>query len=242
MTSETPEQTLRNEQPDPANIVIFGATGDLTKRKLVPALARMYRARMIHPLSRIIGVANNMEEDAWFAMVRTALETFAADLAFTNEEWEGFAARLHLVRGDLAEEATYARIAETLVPLNDRINVMFYLAIPPDWYARVAQALGRANLSDESGGYRRIVIEKPFGLDLASAVELNRQLQGIFRESQIYRIDHYLGKESVQNLFVFRFGNSILEPLWNRNYIDHVQISVTETIGIEYRAAYYRAT
>jgi glucose-6-phosphate 1-dehydrogenase len=239
MSNETLDRTLGNEQPDPANIVIFGATGDLTKRKLVPALARMYRARMIHPLSRIIGVANNMEEDAWFAMVRTALETFAADLAFTNEEWEGFAARLHLVRGDLAEEATYARIAETLVPLNDRINVMFYLAIPPDWYARVAQALGRANLSDESGGYRRIVIEKPFGLDLASAVELNRQLQGIFRESQIYRIDHYLGKESVQNLFVFRFGNSILEPLWNRNYIDHVQISVTETIGIEYRAAYY---
>ena len=106
-------------------------------------------------------------------------------------------------------------------------------------YARVAQGLGSVNLADESGGYRRIVIEKPFGLDWASAVELNRQLQEIFRESQIYRIDHYLGKESVQNLFVFRFGNSILEPLWNRNYIDHVQISVTETLGIEYRAAYY---
>ncbi len=239
MTNETSDRTLGNGHPDPANIVIFGATGDLTKRKLVPALARMYRARLIHPLSRIIGVAHNMEQDAWVAMVRTALETFAADLAFTSEEWEGFAARLHLVCGDLAEEATYTRVAETLAPLDGRVNVMFYLAIPPDWYARVAQSLGSANLADESQGYRRIVVEKPFGLDWASAVELNRQLQGIFRESQIYRIDHYLGKESVQNLFVFRFGNSILEPLWNRNYIDHVQISVTETLGIEYRAAYY---
>jgi glucose-6-phosphate 1-dehydrogenase len=239
MTNETPDRTLENEQPDPVNIVIFGATGDLTKRKLLPALARMDRARLIHPQSRIIGVAHKKEEDAWFAMVRTALSTFAPDLVFTNEEWESFAARLHLVPGDLGEEATYARVAEALVPLDGRVNALFYLAIPPDWYARVAQALGRANLADESQGYRRIVIEKPFGLDWASAVELNRQLQGIFRESQIYRIDHYLGKESVQNLFVFRFGNSILEPLWNRNYIDHVQISVTETIGIEYRAAYY---
>ena len=128
MTSDTSEQTLGNEQPDPANIVIFGATGDLTKRKLVPALARMYRARLIHPLSRIIGVANNMEEDAWFSMVRTALDTFAADLAFTSEEWEGFSARLHMVRGDLSEEATYAQISGSLAPLDDRVNVMFYLA------------------------------------------------------------------------------------------------------------------
>jgi glucose-6-phosphate 1-dehydrogenase len=239
MSNETPEETLGNEQPDPANIVIFGATGDLTKRKLVPALARMCRAGLIHPLSRIVGVANNMEEDAWFGMVRDALDSFASDLKFTDEEWDDFAARLHLVCGDLAEEATYARVAETLVALNEHVNAMFYLAIPPDWYARVAQGLGRANLADESIGYRRIVIEKPFGLDWASAVELNRQLQEIFSERQIYRIDHYLGKESVQNLFVFRFGNSILEPLWNRNYIDHVQISVTESIGIEYRAAYY---
>ena len=239
MTNDTPERALGNEQPDPANIVIFGATGDLSKRKLVPALARMYRARMLHPLSRIIGVANNMEEEAWFSMIREALATFAPDLSLTGEEWDEIAAHLHLVTGDLGDEATYARLTETLVPQNDRVNVMFYLAIPPDWYARVAQALGRANLAEESRGYRRIVIEKPFGLDWASAVELNRQLQEIFKESQIYRIDHYLGKESVQNLFVFRFGNSILEPLWNRNYIDHVQISVTETLGIEYRAAYY---
>jgi glucose-6-phosphate 1-dehydrogenase len=239
MNNETPDRTLGNEQPDPANIVIFGATGDLTKRKLMPALARMYRARLLHPLSRIIGVAHTMEEGAWFAMIRTALSTFAADLALTDTEWEDFAAHLHLVGGDLGEESTYARVSEALAPLDGRVNAMFYLAIPPDWYARVAQSLGRANLADEAAGYRRIVIEKPFGLDLASAVELNRQLQEIFRESQIYRIDHYLGKESVQNLFVFRFGNSILEPLWNRNYIDHVQISVTETIGIEYRAAYY---
>jgi glucose-6-phosphate 1-dehydrogenase len=239
MNNRAVQSALEHGQPEPANIVIFGATGDLTKRKLLPALARMWRARLVHPLSRIIGVAKNMEAEGWFDMVRTALETFAADLKFTSEEWNDFAAHLHLVRGDLAEEATYGQVAESLLALDDRVNAMFYLAIPPDWYAHVAQGLGRVNLADESNGYRRIVIEKPFGLDLATAVELNRVLQEIFRESQIYRIDHYLGKESVQNLFVFRFGNSILEPLWNRNYIDHVQISVTETIGIEYRAAYY---
>jgi glucose-6-phosphate 1-dehydrogenase len=239
MNSATAESALANGQPDPANIVIFGATGDLTKRKLVPALARMWRAGLIHPISRIIGVAKSMDEQAWLGMIRTALDTFAADVKFTSEEWESFAARLSLATGDLAEETTYARVAESLATWNGRANAMFYLAIPPDWYTRVAQGLGRVNLADESSGYRRIVIEKPFGLDWASAVELNRVLQGIFRETQIYRIDHYLGKESVQNLFVFRFGNSILEPLWNRNYIDHVQISVTETIGIEYRAAYY---
>jgi len=240
MTGEPTIQGVEEEQrPHPANIVIFGASGDLTKRKLMPALARMYRTGLVHPESRIIGVARGLSAPEWMEMIRTALETYAAELHYTAEEWQAFAARLRLVPGDLDDEDTYTRLAAALDSEHGQCNVLFYLAIPPEWYVRVARALHQENLAMEDAGYRRIVIEKPFGLDLASAIQLNKALQEVFSESQIYRIDHYLGKESVQNLFVFRFGNSILEPLWNRNYIDHVQISVAETLGVEYRAPYY---
>jgi len=239
MTSEAPIEGIEENRPPPANIVIFGATGDLTKRKLMPALARMYRTGLVHPRSRIIGVARDMQEAAWLDMIRAALDTYAAGLDYSAEEWETFAARLRLVPGDLDDDDTYTRLAGTLDTVDGHCNAMFYLAIPPEWYVRTAQGLDRGGLAREDGGYRRIVIEKPFGLDLASSIGLNRALQAVFTEEQIFRIDHYLGKESVQNLFVFRFGNSILEPLWNRNYIDHVQISVTETLGVEYRAPYY---
>jgi len=239
MTSESQIEGVKENQPEPANIVIFGASGDLTKRKLIPALARMYRTGLVHPHSRIVGVARDLAESDWPEMIHTALKDYAADLNYTDEEWQAFAARLRLVPGDLAEADTYTRLAGALETVDGRLNALFYLAIPPEWYVRVARGLDEAGLAAENTGYRRIVIEKPFGLDLASAIDLNRALQDVFSEAQIYRIDHYLGKESVQNLFVFRFGNSILEPLWNRNYIDHVQISVTETLGIEYRAPYY---
>jgi glucose-6-phosphate 1-dehydrogenase len=239
MTSEAAIEGIDENRPPPANIVIFGATGDLTKRKLMPALARMYRTGLVHPQSRIIGVARDMAETEWLDMMRAALDTYAAGLDYSAEEWDAFAARLRLVPGDLADDDTYARLAGTLDTADGLCNAMFYLAIPPEWYVRTTRGLGQAGLAREDCGYRRIVIEKPFGLDHASSIELNRALQGVFTEAQIYRIDHYLGKESVQNLFVFRFGNSILEPLWNRNYIDHVQISVTETLGVEYRAPYY---
>jgi glucose-6-phosphate 1-dehydrogenase len=239
MTNEALIEGIEENQPDPANIVIFGATGDLTKRKLMPALARMYRTGLVHPHSRIIGVARDVEEADWQEMMRAALDSYAADLDYSTEEWQALAARLRMVKGDLADADTYTRLAGALDTGQGRCNAMFYLAIPPEWYSRVARGLGEVQLASEDTGYRRIVIEKPFGLDHASAIELNRALQDVFAESQIYRIDHYLGKESVQNLFVFRFGNSILEPLWNRNYIDHVQISVAETLGVEYRAPYY---
>jgi len=239
MTNASLIEGVKDFQPLPANIVIFGATGDLTKRKLMPALARMYRTGLVHPQSRIIGVARDIAGAEWPDMIRTALESYAADLQYTDEEWQAFAARLRFVQGDLADADTYARLAGALDTEQGVCNALFYLAIPPEWYVQVAQGLGQVQLAGEDTGYRRIVIEKPFGLDLASAIQLNKALQDVFSESQIYRIDHYLGKESVQNLFVFRFGNSILEPLWNRNYIDHVQISVAETLGVEYRAAYY---
>ncbi|MEZ5542318.1 MAG: glucose-6-phosphate dehydrogenase [Pseudomonadota bacterium] len=230
---------VKDSQPLPANIVIFGASGDLTKRKLIPALARMYRTGLVHPASRIIGVAREIGAADWIDMMQAALDEYAAHLQYSADEWRTFSERLRFVSGDLNDADTYTRLAEVLETNAGVCNALFYLAIPPEWYVRTAEGLAQAQLNREDCGYRRIVIEKPFGLDHATSIALNRALQAVFAEAQIYRIDHYLGKESVQNLFVFRFGNSILEPLWNRNYIDHVQISVTETLGVEYRAPYY---
>ncbi len=226
-------------RPDPANIVIFGATGDLTKRKLMPALAHMLDCGLVHPTSCIVGVIRDIEPEAWREMVHAALREFAPEQRMEGERWERFAAMLRTVSGDLGDPDTYIRLAESLETLHGCRNAVFYLAIPPQWYGTTARGLHAAGLAREEDGYRRIVIEKPFGMDLASARALNRELQAVFEERQIYRIDHYLGKESVQNLLVYRFANSIMEPLWNRNYVDHVQISAAETLGIEYRARYY---
>jgi glucose-6-phosphate 1-dehydrogenase len=156
-----------------------------------------------------------------------------------EDKWAVFSSRMKMVAGDLASNDTYVRLAESLEKLGGRKNAMFYCAIPPEWYGKVADGLENNGLVSEEEGYRRLVIEKPFGMNLETAHELNQELQSVFNERQIYRIDHYLGKESVQNLLVYRFANSIMEPLWNRNYIDHIQISVAETLGIEYRAKYY---
>ena len=227
------------EMADPTNIVIFGATGDLTKRKLMPALITMIDCGLLHPDSRIIGVVNKRSEQEWLELVRTGLQEFSPEVGMDEARWKSFSAMLKMVPGDLADDATYTGLANALETLSGHKNALFYCAIPPEWYGRTANGLHTAGLVDQSEGFRRIVIEKPFGMDLASAKTLNRELQTYFDESQIYRIDHYLGKESVQNLLVYRFANSILEPLWNRNYIDHIQISAAETLGVEYRAKYY---
>ncbi len=227
------------ETSAPTNIVIFGATGDLTKRKLMPALVRMLDCGLVHPDSRIIGVVRDMDHGKWLQLVRDGLMEFSNGDGMDDQCWQTFAARLKIVPGDLDDETTYGRLAESLEQLGGMKNAMFYCAIPPGWYGKTVTGLNRAGLTAEDEGYRRIVIEKPFGMDLASARALNRELQAVIDESQIYRIDHYLGKESVQNLLVYRFANSIMEPLWNRNYIDNIQISVAETLGIEYRAKYY---
>ncbi|NOX08730.1 MAG: glucose-6-phosphate dehydrogenase [Gammaproteobacteria bacterium] len=226
------------DQADPANIVIIGAAGDLSKRKLMPALFKMVRCGLIHPQSRIIGVANSRSMEEWQALVRGGLDDNLEEAA-TEEEWLAFATMLKIVGGNLEDAETYQHLADSLEVLEGRKNAMFYCAIPPQWYGVTANGLKDAGLVDDTEGYRRIVIEKPIGTDLASAKALNRELQEVFDESQIYRIDHYLGKESVQNLLVYRFANSIMEPLWNRNYIDHIQIFAAETLGIEYRANYY---
>ncbi|PCI04823.1 MAG: glucose 6-phosphate dehydrogenase [Gammaproteobacteria bacterium] len=234
---------IGSEQAEPANIVIFGATGDLTKRKLLPALAHMHRWNLLGPHSRIIGVIRaDWSKSGWINYVHDQLLQYFPDAILNPRSWQRIAAKLELVTGDLTDPALYKKLADVLREMNGKSNALFYLAIPPEWYECVAKNLKQAGLADETAGFRRIVVEKPFGMNLESAQGLNQSLQNYFDESQIYRIDHYLGKESVQNLMVFRFANAVLEPLWNRNYIDHVQISVSESLGIGYRAGYYETS
>ena len=224
---------------DPTNIVIFGAAGDLSKRKLMPALMRMLCCGLVHDDSRILGVLRNRSKEEWIAQLREGFEKYSPDIEINDDKWQHFASHLDIVEGTLDDDATYQRLDEVMQTFDGKKNAMFYCAIPPSWYGVVAQGLHKAGLTGEEQGYRRLVIEKPFGKDLETASALNKELQSVFDEKQIYRIDHYLGKESVQNLLVYRFANSIMEPLWNRNYIDHIQISTSETLGIEYRANYY---
>ncbi|MDQ6966378.1 MAG: glucose-6-phosphate dehydrogenase, partial [Mariprofundaceae bacterium] len=234
---------IGSERPQATNIVIFGANGDLTKRKLLPALAHMHRWNLLGHDCRIIGVVRQKWTHAyWVSYVHDELLKFFPEAVLNPVSWQRIAEKLELVSGDLGKEETYRAIAEKLHAHDGRKNALFYLAIPPAWYETVAQHLHSAGLNDESEGFRRLVIEKPFGMDMDSACVLNKSIQTCFAESQIYRIDHYLGKEAVQNLMVFRFGNSVLEPLWNRTYIDHVQISVSESLGVGYRAGYYETS
>ena len=228
-------------QPEACNIVIFGAGGDLSKRKLLPSLARMKHWNLIAPGSKVIGVLREEDWnlDSWTTYVRDALEEFRSDTLSNDDSWEQFSQMLDLTIGDLTDASMYPRLRDTLKDANGKTNILFYLAIPPEWYETAVSNLHATGLLDESDGFRRIVVEKPFGSDLESACELNRVLKEYAHESQLYRIDHYLGKEGVQNLLVFRFANTVFEPLWNRNYIDHVQISVSESLGVEYRAGYY---
>lgn len=227
------------EPTEPTNIVIFGAGGDLTKRKLIPALVKMLRCGLLHPDSKIIGVLKNRTKEVWLQSLYQGMLDYAADVEMNVEQWQEFSAMFKMVGGDLEEQNTYQSLADSLEEIDGKVNVLFYCAVPPGMYTTIAAGLHEQGLADENGGFRRVVIEKPFGMDLQSSKKLNHELQGLLNESQIYRIDHYLGKESVQNLLVFRFSNSILEPLWNRNFVDHIQISAAEDIGIGYRANYY---
>lgn len=235
------QSAMSPEAADPSNIVIFGATGDLTKRKLIPSLIRMLDCGLVHKESRIIGLVNKRNKEEWIQILFDGLIEISHDITNDPKKWADFTEKLILVPGDLGSDKSYSLLAKAIHPLGNRKqkNALFYCAIPPAWYGKVAQGLDKAGLALETEGYRRIVIEKPFGMNLESSMALNAELQAVFNEKQIYRIDHYLGKESVQNLLVYRFANGIMEPLWNRNYIDNVQINVSETLGIEYRAQYY---
>jgi glucose-6-phosphate 1-dehydrogenase len=230
----------RRPSVDLTTIVIFGASGDLTRRKLIPALYNNVRKGRLPKEYRILGTARRKFSTGTFReTMREAIKASAGD-GFREEMWREFAERLYYLSANPDNPDDYPAIREAMGgDSGSPGNVLYYLALPPPQYPAVIARLGEAGMADEEGGFRRIVIEKPFGVDLTSAIDLNRRVHAVFREDQAYRIDHYLGKETVQNVLVLRFGNAIFEPLWNRNYVDHVQITVTETVGVEHRAGYY---
>jgi glucose-6-phosphate 1-dehydrogenase len=225
----------------PHSVVIFGASGDLTSRKLVPALYSLFRAGTLPPDTRIVGYSRTpMADDAWRAALR---ETTArhAEGGFDAAAWETFAPRISYQPGDVGNRADMEALRSRLAALegNDQATRVYYLATAPQFYEPVATGLGDLGMTTEERGPRRIVVEKPFGTDLETARRLNASLHAVFAESQIFRIDHYLGKESVQNIIALRFANTIFEPVWNRRYIDHVQITVAEEVPVGRRGAYY---
>jgi glucose-6-phosphate 1-dehydrogenase len=223
-------------------IVIFGASGDLTSRKLIPALYSNYRKGRLPEEFSIIGFSRHpFSDDAFRQKMKGALKEFLPS-EFDEKEWSTFGRSVFYQRGDIGNIEDFHALSQRITSVaGSSVNCLFHLALAPQFYLNVVDKLHASNLVPRDGlnGYRRVIIEKPFGRDLSSAVELHSQLLKVLNEDQIYRIDHYLGKETVQNLLVFRFGNSIFEPLWNRRYIDHVQITVAETVGVEHRASYY---
>ncbi len=228
----------------PCVLVIFGATGDLTKRKLLPALLNLAASGLLPEEFAVVGVSRlEISEKAFRQRMRKELEEFATG-PVDPEKNKWLIDRLYYTPGELGVPETYDRLRELLAHVDEKHATngcyIFYLAVPPALFGDITGRLGEAGLThEEEGHWRRVVIEKPFGHDLDSARALNRQIREILHERQIYRIDHYLGKETVQNIMAFRFANGIFEPIWNRRYIDHVQITVAETVGVEDRGGYY---
>jgi len=230
---------------EPCSIVIFGASGDLTARKLIPALYHLFKDAHLPRECRVIGVARRDKTDeAWRAELRADLDKYSRTQPVDEQVWTAFAANVHYCRGDLTDDATYRSLQTLLASFGNpalRQNVLFYLATQPSQFAEVAGRLQAGDLlhKDPASGWQRMVIEKPFGHDLASAQDLNAQLLRHAREGQLYRIDHFLGKETVQNILMFRFGNAIFERLWHRDAVDHVQLTVSEKSGVGQRGGYY---
>jgi glucose-6-phosphate 1-dehydrogenase len=228
----------------PCAIVIFGASGDLARRKLIPALYRLVQQRLLPAEFAIIGLARTeMTTDEFRERMKAAVIEFSEVKSVDEEVWSSFAERMQYMPSDIRNPEDYRKLTEVLETVDRERgtggNHLFYLSVAPEFYAEAVNRLGEAGLTKSEKGWVRVIIEKPFGSSLESAQELNRQILQHLDETQIYRIDHYLGKETVQNLLIFRFANGIFEPLWNRQYIDHVQITNAETVGVEGRGGYY---
>jgi glucose-6-phosphate 1-dehydrogenase len=231
---------LLRRTPDPCALVIFGASGDLTHKKLMPALYSLAFRRLLPERFAVIGVARTEgDDDSWRADMKQTVQRYARD-EFRQDIWDELAGALHYMPTDFADDAGEDRLADQVRQIDEEKelggNRVYYLAVPPPAFPAIVEALGRRR---STKGWTRLIVEKPFGHDLASARELNAMLWEHFDESEIFRIDHYLGKETVQNMLALRFANGVFEPIWNRQFIDHVQITVAESIGIEGRAGYY---
>ncbi len=234
---------MSNPKPDPSILVIFGASGDLTRRKLLPAIFNLAEAGHLPESFAILGVARPQIDQAAYRKQMREQVRQAEGEPLEPEKWKKIEDRLYYVSGEFDDAGLYDRVKHALADIQTRhkvpANYLFYFAIPPDLFGVVGKHLAESGLSKEDEGWRRVIVEKPFGYDLESARALNAELTRGLRESQIYRIDHYLGKETVQNILAFRFANGIFEPVWNRRYVDHVQMTVAEEDGIGLRGAYY---
>ncbi len=235
---------LRLERtPEPCTIVIFGASGDLTKRKLVPSLYSLTQQSLLAGGFSIVGAARTpMSSEDFRARMKEAVHEFLGEGQVDGSVWEQCAAGMFYTPTDVEDEESFKRLSELLSQMDQKRgtsgNRLFYFSTPPTLYAPLIRRLGSVGLN-QSSGWTRVIIEKPFGQDLESMQALNKQVLEVFREDQVYRIDHYLGKETVQNILVLRFANGIFEPLWNRRYIDHIQITAAESLGVEDRGGYY---
>ena len=225
---------------DDYTLIIFGASGDLTQRKLMPALFNLFRKGRLPKNFQILGTASRKWDDSFFRQSMLAGIQRFAGYEFDDDEWNRFATHLQYFPGDFNHADSYSQLAQALINIHlNPANHLYYLATSPDFFLPILDGLAKNNLLDETHARRLVVFEKPYGTDFASAQQLNQAVHSLLHEDQIFRIDHYLGKETVLNLLTFRFANAIFEPIWNRNYIDHVQITVAEQIGVEHRAGYY---